>query len=113
MPLELETLLRLGRVERGLELGLHHGDRGRVQVGEEIARGAGLRRGEQAVVEPHFGAMRAPGAHPVDIALDLVVVGRRRARARVRVVRGVHHAVLHAGALHHVAEAQAHLVARE
>ena len=73
---------------------------------------AGLGHGKKPVVEPHVRRLCVPRADPMDVALDLVLVRGRRAGAGIRVVGGVYYAVLHAGALHHVAKAQADVIPR-
>ena len=103
VPLELEALARRRRGERRLELRGHRALRGRVQVREEIL--ARHRHAEQPVVEMDRRGVRMPRAHPVDVALHLVLVGAGRAGARIGVVGAMHHAVLHPEALHHVAVA--------
>src|SRR5690606_40330017 len=75
--------------------------------------------GEESVVEPDLGGERMGGAEPVDRALDLVLVGARRARFRVGHDPGAHRddpavgILVAAGALDHEAVAQADAVAGE
>ena len=51
-----------------------------------LAALAGVGVGEEAVVDAHLGRIAVRRRHPVQVALDLVVVSARRAGLRVREV---------------------------
>src|SRR5215212_9162672 len=113
MALELEALAGLGGLERWLELRPYDRHRRGIEILQEVVLRPRLRLAEQPVVQPDRRRIGALGAHPVDVAFDLVLVRRRCTGARVRVISAAHDTVVHAYALHHVPEPEAHLVAGE
>src|SRR5690606_8876773 len=120
MALELETILGTGILERRFKLRLDHAHRIRIDVQQEVAvAGARIGHGEEAVVETDFAGIGVRCRNPVQIALDLVVVGAGRAGFRVRHVFAMHGdditgvILVGADALDHEAVTQTHEVARE
>ena len=82
-PLELHRRRAIVLGDRRLEAAiLEHFQRVRVEVGHQIAAGAGIGPAEQRVVEPHFRRERIGRRDPMDRAAHLASVGRVAALGR-------------------------------
>src|SRR6185312_12249373 len=117
LALELDRPLGLVLGKRGLDHGiLQHLERRGIEVGHDIATGAGIGTRKESAVEPDLRWYGVRCRYPVDRALHLAAVGRVAA-ARRRVVGAAQLHYLARGVLHclaagnEIGEAQPHLAA--
>ena len=86
---------------------------------EVFTTGIRVRVFEQAVLQAYFDLYRMCGRHPMDIALDLVVVGAVGATFAIRKISAMHRSdvarfvFIKSGALNHKAITQTYPVTRE